>query len=290
MEKIDNNTDNSSSNVKEKSLVNLPVLSKRLQAVADMVDKGSKIADVGTDHGFVPIYLVGSGKVNQAIAMDVRKGPLDRARQNVAEYGLEDKIMLRLSDGLEKLSQGEADEMICAGMGGPLMVKILEEGNPREKRLKYLILEPQSDILCFRKYLRKNGYSIISEKFIEEDGKYYPVIKAECSDLSCKENLSEIYEKAADFLMTNLQKNGRETSFEQAVRICDRFGPCIIMYSCTRKDEGKRSDLYRFLMHSNRVCDTILYKIKDTTTTEKMLRIKEINEEKSDIEAILSLL
>ena len=92
-------------------------LSIRMQAVADMVTPGGRIADIGTDHGYVPIYLVEQNKTDHAIAMDVRKGPLARAGENIVRFGCSDRIETRLSDGLAMLKPGEADTVIIAGMG-----------------------------------------------------------------------------------------------------------------------------------------------------------------------------
>ena len=104
------------------------ILSNRMQALTDMVTPGTVITDVGCDHGFVSVYLVQKGLSPRVIAMDVRSGPLERAREHIREYGLQDRIETRLSDGLHGLKTGEANGMICAGMGGPLMEKILTEG------------------------------------------------------------------------------------------------------------------------------------------------------------------
>ena len=100
-------------------------LSIRMQAVADMVTPGGRIADIGTDHGYVPIYLVEQNKTDHAIAMDVRKGPLARAGENIVRFGCSDRIETRLSDGLAMLKPGEADTVIIAGMGGLLSIRIL---------------------------------------------------------------------------------------------------------------------------------------------------------------------
>ena len=105
-------------------------LSARLAAVAALVEPGSRVADVGTDHGYIPIYLVQTGIADRAIAMDVRSGPLERARAHVDRLppGCRERIETRLSDGLKALSPGEADTVVIAGMGGELMIRILDEG------------------------------------------------------------------------------------------------------------------------------------------------------------------
>ena len=152
-------------------------LSKRLQAVADLVSDGLVVADVGTDHGYIPIYLLETGKCVKAFAMDVNKGPLLRAKEHIAEHGLEGMIETRLSDGVKQLQVGECDAVVIAGMGGALTVKILDEGKEVFKSLKEFILQPQSELSKVREYLYEQGYSIIAEDMAWEDGKFYPMMK-----------------------------------------------------------------------------------------------------------------
>lgn len=152
-------------------------LSKRLQAVADMVTPGMRLADVGTDHAYIPIYLVERSVIPEAIAMDINRGPLERAKEHIREYGFEKRIQTRLSDGLQKLEAGEADTVIAAGMGGALVIKILEDRKEVVKSLKELILQPQSELGKVRAYLVEHGYQIVEENMVLEDGKYYPMMK-----------------------------------------------------------------------------------------------------------------
>lgn len=153
-------------------------LSKRLETIASFVHKGSIIADIGTDHGYIPIRLVQDQTVPRAYAMDVRKGPLERASAHVRECGLEEKITLRLSDGLEKLQPGEADTVIIAGMGGELICRILEAGSHVRDSVSDWILSPQSELGSVRRYLEQAGFSIVRETMVKEDGKYYTVMEA----------------------------------------------------------------------------------------------------------------
>lgn len=153
-------------------------LSHRLMTIASFVRRGSKIADIGTDHGYIPIYLVKEGISPSALAMDVRKGPLERAENHVLGYGLGDKIKVRLSDGLMKLKPGEADTIVIAGMGGELIVRILEAGRHVWESTERLILSPQSEIGSVRHYLEENGFTILRETMVKEEGKYYTVIEA----------------------------------------------------------------------------------------------------------------
>ena len=153
-------------------------LSKRLYAVAGLVTEGASVADIGTDHGYIPIYLVKEKRIKKAVAMDINRGPLERAGMHIRSHGLEDIIETRLSDGLKELACGEADTAVIAGMGGALVIQILE-GNPDTAGgLKELVLQPQSEIRTVRQYLADSGWKIIDEDMVEEDGKYYPMMKA----------------------------------------------------------------------------------------------------------------
>ena len=152
-------------------------LSKRLQAVADLVTPGMRLADVGTDHAYIPIYLTQNGLVPSAIAMDINKGPLERADTHILEHGLDGKIVTRLSDGLVNLKMEEADTMIAAGMGGGLVIHILNEDPAKTRSLKELILQPQSELAKVRRYLEEHRFRIVAEDMVEEDGKYYPIMK-----------------------------------------------------------------------------------------------------------------
>lgn len=154
-------------------------LSKRLGMLAHMVTAGNRLVDVGCDHGFLSIYLVQTGICQRAIAMDVRQGPLAGAKRHVEEYGLSDYITLRLSDGLLAYRAGEADTLVCAGMGGRLMERILREGLDKAGQMRELILQPQSEIPQFRAFLREAGFLTTKEDAVCEEGKYYFAIKAE---------------------------------------------------------------------------------------------------------------
>jgi tRNA (adenine22-N1)-methyltransferase len=153
-------------------------LSLRLSAIAEMVTEGNRLVDVGCDHGYLPVYLVLEKKIPGAIAMDVRQGPLSRANEHILQYGLGTYIETRLSDGLLKLKPGEGDTLVIAGMGGPLMEKILTEGREAAAGFCELILQPQSDVPHFRHFIREAGYEIVRENMILEDGKFYPMMKA----------------------------------------------------------------------------------------------------------------
>jgi len=159
------------------------VLSDRMQAIVNLVTPGRTVADVGCDHGFISIYLIEQGIAPRVIAMDVNDGPLLRAKEHVEEKGLENKITIKKSDGLKNLEwiyNGilEAGCVIIAGMGGRLTVKILEDSMEKLPYLKELILEPQSDLPMVRRFLWKHGFVMMKEDMVEEDDKYYQIMKA----------------------------------------------------------------------------------------------------------------
>jgi len=154
-------------------------LSKRLDAVCRLCKGGSCVADIGCDHGYTSITLIERGVFEKALAMDVRKGPLDIAKQHVMQSGFNEKIECRLSSGFEKLVKGEADTAVITGMGGALIKDILSEYIDVTTSLKQLVLGPQSEIHLVRGFLRDNGFVITGEDMVEEDAKFYQLIRAE---------------------------------------------------------------------------------------------------------------
>lgn len=182
---------------------------------ASMVTTGSRVADIGCDHAHTGIWLIQNGIASKVIAMDVRKGPLEKAHENLMLFNLEGTIETRLSDGLEKLNEGEADTVIIAGMGGTLTVEILKKGLKKIAAARELILQPQSDIGMVRHFLRKNGFYVTHEKMCKEDGKFYNSLRAvpcrtvEAEDVfSCgnpmdnaNENMFAVYDEFGELLL-----------------------------------------------------------------------------------------
>ena len=152
-------------------------LSERMIAVAGMVTPGKKVADIGCDHAYTAIYLASEGIASKVYAMDVAAGPLEIGRRNVRAAGLEEKIELRLSDGFRALLPGETDAAVIAGMGGSLIISILEGGREVITPGYELILSPQSDQSMVRAYLRNNKYIIKQEIMIEDQKKLYNIMR-----------------------------------------------------------------------------------------------------------------
>ncbi len=155
------------------------ILSPRLNVIANKVLNNACVVDIGTDHAYIPIYLVKKGISSFAIASDVRKGPISKALNNVRKYGLDDKISVRLGNGLKSVAIGEVDTIIVAGMGGMLICDILSESIELLKTIKRIILQPMTGIEDVRGWLSKNDFKIIDEELVKDAGTIYTVIVAE---------------------------------------------------------------------------------------------------------------
>lgn len=167
-------------------------ISKRLCMAASFIRDGSRLADVGTDHGYVPIYLLQQQRISSAIAMDINRGPLERATEHIRLFGLEKYIQTRLSDGLEALLPGEVDSILIAGMGGGLVMHILQEGENVCRQVEEIVLQPQSELEKVRRFLWEKHYRIVAEEMVKEDGKYYPMMRV------CYESQKQPCEVPAD--------------------------------------------------------------------------------------------
>lgn len=154
-------------------------LSPRLSAVAGMVPPGAVVADIGTDHGYLPVYLVIQGISPHAIATDVKKNPLAAAENIVSLLAIEKKVDLRLGDGLSVIMPGEANVIAIAGMGASTMMKILEQSPQVLARTGRLVLQPMRDTAKIRNWLVKHDWKIIDEELVYEDSAFYEIIAAE---------------------------------------------------------------------------------------------------------------
>lgn len=153
-------------------------LTDRLLKIASLVDEGKKVADIGTDHGYIPVYLLKNKKIDFAILADVNKGPLENAKKEVRHNKLEDKVDLRLGSGIEVLNENEVDQIIIAGMGGILISELLEAKKIVAQNAQKLILQPMQAQSELRKYLYENGYEVINELLVKEDFRIYEIIEA----------------------------------------------------------------------------------------------------------------
>lgn len=177
-------------NMKKRSPDISASLTPRLLAISMAANGAKKMADIGTDHAYVPLYMVIKLGTSEAIAADINKGPLQRADANIKKYGLSDKIKTRQSDGLCEFKAEEADTIVIAGMGGTLIAKILEDSPQMKKEGIRFILQPMTAEEELRRYLSENGYKITDEKLSSEGEKLYTIITAEVGK---SEPLSEAF-------------------------------------------------------------------------------------------------
>lgn len=154
-------------------------LSQRLQAIADFVPQGSRVADVGTDHGFLPCYLAQTGQAVQAFACDINAQPLALARKNVADYQVAHIVGTRLGNGLAVIEPGEVDVVTIAGMGGSLMIEILDAAPLVVDKLKRIILQPNVGAEAVRVWAEKNRWHIVQEELVRENDRFSVIIAME---------------------------------------------------------------------------------------------------------------
>lgn len=241
-------------------------LSKRLQSVADLAGHCGTMADVGTDHGYIPVYLVSNQKAKKAIALDVNPGPLLRAREHIMQYGLEGKIEARLSDGCLALEPGEADVIVVAGMGGALMQRILAQGAGAARAAKRLVLQPQSELAAFRKFLFQDGYQIMAEDMVFEDGKYYPIIvssyQGEWPEGCGRASLAQ-----------------RHIEGQADLTLSYKFGPLLLAQ--------KHPVLRQFLQRQRQQKQKILVQLQKNYKKDATIRAAELAQELKDIDAAL---
>jgi Predicted SAM-dependent methyltransferase len=222
-------------------------LSNRMIAVANMVTPGKCIADIGCDHAYTSIYLIENGLAEMVIAMDIGAGPLDIARKNIMAAGLSDKIETRLSDGFAGILPSETDGAIIAGMGGGLIISILDKGRSEFTPGYELVLSPQSDISLVRRYLRKNQYIIKQEIMMEDQKKLYNIMRvvfdgdisksAESADKIYNEkgdseeifSLEDVYDEYGEYLLkhpTELFMNYLKKDIEKKKALVEKLEGC----------------------------------------------------------------
>lgn len=190
-------------------------LSERLAAVARQVPAGAVVADIGTDHAYLPVYLVRRGIAPRAVAGDVHRKPYEAALATVRACELEDRIDVRLGDGLQVLAPGEADVVVLAGMGGKTVCSILTAGRSVLAKVQRLIIQPMRDISLVRRWLLANGWRLADEDMAREGGHYYFIMAAEPGQEKVKDAFwlelgPRLLEKRHELLHDYLLKRLRE--------------------------------------------------------------------------------
>lgn len=175
-------------------------LSKRLKLIVKHMDKCKNIIDVGSDHGYIPIYAVKKGICESAIASDINIGPVEKAKLNASLDGVSDKVDVRLGGGLQTVKKGEVEAVVIAGMGGNLIRDILEHDKDKLPSYKYMILLPAQNPEVLRKYLYSNGYKIIAEDLCVDENIYYELFKVQKCE-GDKIELDEIFYEFSPILL-----------------------------------------------------------------------------------------
>lgn len=221
-------------------------LSKRLLLVADWIKPKSIVADIGTDHAYLPIYLALHQICSKVIALDVRKKPLERAKENISQFNVSDKVDIRLSDGMDKLLPMEADVVTICGMGGKLIMDILERGREKIDSTTQLLLSPQSELRLFRIFLYENGIQVLREDMIWEEHQFYVL-------MDCRWKDKDIEKK---------QKQENPQSYSDIEEMNFRYGEYLL--------KNKNSILKKMLIRDKKVCLGILKQVTEAVQTKKI--------------------
>ena len=224
------------------------VLSKRLLAVVKMVSIGKRAADIGTDHGYIPMYLAEHKIKESIIAADINDGPLEIAKKNIENLGFSNQIEVRKSNGLKAIHKEEVESFVIAGMGGALIIKILEDGKEKITEHTELILQPQSELEKVREFLERNALQILDEDMVYEEGKFYFVMKV----------------KKGEKVLTEQQR---------------KFGPILL--------ERKHQVLWEFLETEKKRIENVLLEIGKKEDEEIRKRVAVLEAELQEIEAVL---
>lgn len=229
-------------------------LSRRLQAVADLLSADLKVADIGCDHGFLSIYLIEQKKAKWCLAMDVNQGPLERAKEHIRDRRLSTYIETRLCDGAREIrflssdkgdDRLEVDAAVLAGMGGKLMIRIIRDSLDKFRAMKEFILQPQSEIARVRRFIRDIGHTIVAEDMVFEEGRFYPLMK--------------------------IQKGIDKQKVDLAQReLFDRYGQLLL--------RNRHPVLWQFLEKEKVLYEDILKNLKLQDSEKSILRQREIEE------------
>ncbi|BDS17986.1 SAM-dependent methyltransferase [Clostridium perfringens] len=216
-------------------------LSKRLKRIAEHVDKCESVADIGTDHGYIPIYLVKEGICKKAIASDINKGPIEKAKVNVAFEGVSNKIKCLLGPGLNPLKVGEVNGVILAGMGGNLTRDILLADMDKVKKYDFIILQPAQNPEVLREFLYKNDYEIIDEDLIKDEGRFYELFKVKYNENSEK----LVFEDGLYYEVSPLLREKNHPLFKEFIE--EKINRCETILSFIKEDteaaKKRKSDL-----------------------------------------------
>lgn len=263
-------------------------LSKRMQSVADMVQSCDAVGDIGCDHAFVSIYLVEQHRAKRVIASDVRRGPITIAKRNIEAMNLSDQIEIRMGDGLDTIVPGEVNAVVLAGMGGMLMIDILERGEEVVTRCDQLVLQPQSDIEKVRRYLAEKGYYLADEQMLIDAGKYYNLLDVRVQEIAQKdERMTDVLQLGArneeisrqDGQISDVPQSDKLSSSELADDWCYMYGGHLLQ----KKDPVLRS----WLVKQRDTMAGLIDSLSEKNTENAAKRLKTVKAEQKTICAVL---
>jgi len=230
------------------SLLPLFILGERLQLCASMVRPGAAMADIGTDHAYLPIWLAKQDLIAYSIAADVKLGPLQKAQINIQRYHVQNTVSARLSDGLNAIFAPEADDIVIAGMGGEMIIKIITDAPWLKDKQKHIILQPMTSAEQLREFLAEQGFAVLKEQAVVEDGRVYSALLAEYS--TEKISVDELYPHIGKLdagtpdncayirrRVTNLEKRMHGLNLSQKKEEADALGSVIIKLNAMLKKE-----------------------------------------------------
>jgi tRNA (adenine22-N1)-methyltransferase len=168
-------------------------LSKRLNCIAKQVDIGSKVADIGSDHAFIPIFLLLNKVTDKVLITDISDGPVRVSKRNISKYAMENRVYYKTGSGLKVLNDDELDNVIIAGMGAELIISILSDSLDNAKRVKKLIIQPMSSHALVRRWLWENGFEISKECLVKDRNRIYTVMCAKYTGMNYNYKEYEAY-------------------------------------------------------------------------------------------------
>ncbi len=224
----------------------MPNLSERLKVIFDLVPKNARLADIGTDHAYLPAALIKAGKISSAIACDLREKPLKNAANTLKIANCEDKVSLRLSNGLEKVEASEVDTVVIAGMGSDVICDIISRA-PWLKKGILLLLQPMTSPEALREFLYNNGYTIHSETAVYDSGRVYSV-------LSVRGGKESKALSAPDFVSGKLNANDGAARLYLSKQL-SRFSACKKDLESSGADNDKLERIKNIVSHLEKLLE-----------------------------------
>lgn len=255
-------------------------LSHRLGTIAGLVQDGARVADIGSDHALLPVYLVSKGQCPSAIAGELNQGPFEAAQRQVREAGLSQQVDVRKGNGLAVITPGETDTVTIAGMGGHLIATILEEGRIAGKleHVKELVLQPNVGEDAVRHWLTQHGWALMDERILEEDGKIYEVLRAVRTENAEVHN-EELYKASR---LPGQLGSAEPIRKDEAVELLYRFGPHLLK---------EPNDVFFLKWESELLkMERICRQMEQSGNDEAVDRAKQFRHEMAQMEEVLACL